>query len=208
MKTKILLLGLLLAFPGWTRAAVQVVYTGNVVDAAGTGVADGNEVRIGYFSTGFDVAANAGNLSALQQHWVQFGSTMTANGPPLPPRVGNFDGVSNGDPTTFGGHTIYLWAFQTGDHAPPASNFANVQQYGLFNNPSSSDWVFPSNDGTSTAIDSGQPGVQAVFGHMLGGSLQLAPVPDPAQFAAVSMLLMLLLAAGARRPGNYWLRTR
>lgn len=190
---RIKFLGVLVAFvlsSALAEAAALVSYTGNVVNSSGIGVPNGNLVEIGYFDAvgGFSVTANAGDLSSLLAHWHQYDSVaVNGSGPPPPFIAGNFWGQATGDLTGFTGNPIYLWAFQTSDNAAPGVGFGNVQQYGLFNNPSQSgsggSWVFPIDPPGTTTISSGDSGVTPLWGQMSGASLQLAPVPEPTSCA-------------------------
>src|SRR5687768_2287504 len=87
-----------------TDAQITVNYNAgpglrNVVDSAGTPLPDLNEVRIGYFDAGFDVAANANNLLALDSAWNLFDTTGIRNIPPFgAPQPGRFaDSASSSD---------------------------------------------------------------------------------------------------------------
>src|SRR4051812_21409661 len=62
----------------------------------GSAVPDGNEVRVGFFTSGFNVAANSANLNALNGAWHQFDTTTIAT---LFGQPGRFsDSASSFDP--------------------------------------------------------------------------------------------------------------
>ena len=205
-----------------TEAAIFVNYSGFVVDSSGAGIPNATaQVWVGTFTSGFNVSANAGDLNALFAHWEPFpavgDSTSTANttsfGAP-----GHFAQSASlaGDPTSFLGQKIYLWAFETGNAAAPnTTTWNNVSQYGLFYNPTDSLWTFPSSAPVTDdfhVIDSSQSGLTAVnssWGSIntsyplpssgfSSGSLQLAPVPEPAECAFAIGVGLLAFAAYRR----------
>jgi hypothetical protein len=166
----------------------------DVTDSAGVTLPNGNEVLIGYFNAGFDVAGNADNLSALSTAWVEFDSTTikTIFGQP-----GRFADSQSSTDATFDGKKIYLWVFQTTGNSAPAPDNSNVTAYGLYSS-TAANWTFPAHDNlppnNATAITSGDVN-QALFGVIAGdattGHLQLAPVPEPATYALTTGVICL-----------------
>jgi hypothetical protein len=174
-----------------------------VVDSLGLPVPDGNQVRIGYFTVGFDVGGNAADLDALQDAWHPFGQaeirTLMHRYP------GSFTGSATSTDAEFNGQKIYLWAFKTGDHQAPGAGFGNVQQYGLFSSSLVS-WTFPE-VGAVPPANLRQISTREVdhawYGAILAGpsgspgALQL--VPEPASASALAALGLTLVSV-LRRP--------
>jgi hypothetical protein len=160
----------------------------------GSAVADGNQVRVGFFTAGFDVAANAANLNALNGAWTQFDTTSITNvfGQP-----GHFsDNASSFDPV-FESKKICLWIFKTVNDGVPTANFDNVLGYGVFSS-SANNWVFPQGSAVppnnSTTIVSDDVN-QTYFGLLNGTHLSLAPVPEPSTYALLALGAVPLLMA-------------
>src|SRR5213078_3765543 len=59
----------------------------------GTTVPDGNYVKLGFFNSGFDVAANSGSLSSLAGAWNELGYTTVT---PVFGQPGYFGGIQSG----------------------------------------------------------------------------------------------------------------
>src|ERR1041384_1734631 len=85
-------------------------------------VADGNYVEIGYFTQGFDIAANAPNLTALSGAWHALAFTPIQHIFGQPGRFGANVSTTDG---SFDGQKVALWLFKTSDNAAPASGFGN-----------------------------------------------------------------------------------
>lgn len=171
------LMGCLLVLPA--SGVVTVDYNAglgerNVTTAVGLPLPDGNEVRLGFFAPSFDVAANAGDLLALQGAWTQYDSTpvMTIFGEP-----GRFAAsASELSNPSFDGMRIHLWIFETSDGAVPDGSFSNVLDWGLFTNLSDPAWTFPEQGvGTNTLVSSGQV-TTSYRGLISAGSLS---IPEP-----------------------------
>jgi hypothetical protein len=199
MKKLILMLLVVMVFGQFrTEAAILVNYTGNVVDSAGVGVPNGNQVRLGFFNASFDVvaAAQAGNWSGTLANWHDFSSTTTDPTKGIPNRAGNFAESPSQDGTGFIGQPIYLWAFKTTTDLPPTS-WGDVMEYGVFINPSNpnSNWTFPADLG-DTSVASDNLGVVAYQGHggIWSGSLQLAAIPEPGTFVVATGVGLLLFS--------------
>lgn len=128
-----------------TTAQITVNYSSapgerNVVDSSNTPVPDGNIVAIGYFTTGFDVNANASDYTALQGAWHLFGETTITHIPNVPGgEPGRFAGVSTQNDSSFDNKKVYLWITET-------NNFGTVAEYGLFSSTSTATpdttWTF------------------------------------------------------------------
>lgn len=169
------------------------------VDSGSTYVADGNSVWVGTFQSGFDVAANVGQLSLLRGAWLDFGSTTvrTIQGEP-----GRFSATAFQAADSFQDQKIYLWLFKTSDNQAPASDSANVLEYGLYSSPASN-WVFPRGDALPplnlTTVTSSDVS-QAYYGGYTGGALTLAAVPEPRYGALAIGVLLLTWTLARRRP--------
>ena len=178
-----------------------------------TPLANGNDVELGYFS-GFNVAANANNLSALATarqsgEWHLFGSTTISSSITLP--AGSFAG-SGSQPASagFSGNQIDLWIFQTPSAAPVAADLSNVTAWGIFsstiNISSTRTWVFPPAsiggiDNITTADVNAVSGI-VYRGQLVspGGqpALEVTGVPEPST-AALFGLGLASLGVFARR---------
>jgi hypothetical protein len=112
-------------------------------DSSGADLASGNQVQIGTFDSGFNLATMAGDVAALQAAWNPFGSLEVRS---FGPEAGRFSGSLSGDDSGFVGEQIYLFAFQTTASTAPDASWSNIQAYGIFTNYTSSDWIFPEGD--------------------------------------------------------------
>jgi hypothetical protein len=197
----------LLALTASARAQTTVDYNAapglrNVTSPLGTAVPDGNEVRIGYFADGFDVAANLTSLGALEGAWTEYGSTTIRTLFGQPGRFAESQSSSN---PAFDNRDIYVWILQTGDNSAPSPTLANVTAQGLYSS-TAANWNFPAHDNAPpanlTTVTSGEV-MQAFFGSILGdastGSLQLAAVPEISAFPLVAAGLCLGLVVWRRR---------
>jgi hypothetical protein len=171
----------------------------NVVDSAGIPLGNGNEVRIGYFDTGFELAANASDLGALDQAWNQLGSTPITT---VFSEPGRFSG-SAPVPEGTSDQTLVLWIFKTSGNTAPLTDYSNVTEFGLFGSTAAS-WTLPATPPilpetlqlTSSQVDLFYHG-GAISGDP--GSLQLAAVPEPAHFALATGLLLAGFGVYRRR---------
>ena len=200
-------------------ANIQVDYSAapgerNVILTTTSGpIPNGNKVAIGTFdlSGGFDVAANAGSISALAQRWREFDSKSTRT----IGDAGRFAETRTADDAGFVGQPIYLWIFKVGANTDPqvdfsdtvalnapGADFSDINGYGLYNAPS---WVFPDGNsvppGNFLAITTDDAGIVALNGSVIGpdttGSLGLVPEPSTGLLAG---LTLLVFAARRRRP--------
>ena len=144
----------------------------------GAPVPDGNYAAIGFFNSGFDLAANSANLPALKGAWNQFGFTQIRT---LFGRPGSFSDFQALLDLRFQGQKISLWIFDTANNTAPTASFDNVSGYGIYSS-TLVNWAFPSPNamppGNTTAIDSSEVN-QAWFGTFDPSHLVLAPVPEP-----------------------------
>jgi hypothetical protein len=142
--------------------------------ASGTLVPNGNEVRIGYFDNGFDVAVNASNLTALEGAWNEFGQTSIRT---LSGQMGLFSGTLSGEAGTFTDKPIYLWILKTFTNGSVAQDLGNVEAYGLYSSDST-EWTFPLDSapppGNSVTIVSDHVNVLYGVGSVDDSSLILA----------------------------------
>ncbi|MCB1096446.1 MAG: hypothetical protein KDN22_12790 [Verrucomicrobiae bacterium] len=190
------------AAPG--ERAVQIVTT-----AVTSALPSGNKVAVGTFDTagGFDVAANAGSISALASRWIEFDSKSIRT---IGGEDGRFSESGSGDDAGFVGKPIYLWIFKTATNVDPqvdfsdpvalnapAADFSDITGYGLYNAPS---WTFP--DGANPApanlalITSDDAGLVALNGGVIGpattGSLTLIPEPSTTSLAGLTVMICAL----------------
>ena len=174
----------------------------------GTPVADGNYAEIGFFTPGFNIAANAANLVALNGAWNQFDFTAFRQlfGPA---NDGRFSASTNTANVAFDAKKIALWLFKTTDNAAPQSGFGNVQGYGIFSG-SSSEWTFPTQGavppGNMTMVTSDLVDV-AYHGSFDSGTgtgfhLYLNPVPEPSTFGLLGLITISLALARFRMRGR------
>ena len=181
-----------------------------------TAIPAGNKVAIGTFDTsgGFDVADNAGDLTALAQNWIEFdsGSTRTISQP------GQFAETASADDLGFAGESIYLWIFKTDSNTDPqvdfsfsmalndpAADFSDITAYGLFNDPG---WIFPNGSnpapGNFIAITSDDPGIVALHGQVSGPPVDANNpdgallIPEPSTTSIFGLGLLLLVAQRRR----------
>jgi hypothetical protein len=182
---------------GYQAAAFQkdVVYNG------GAAVPDGNYVRVGFFNSGFNVAANAANLNALTGAWNEFGFTTITN---IFGQPGRFGGSQSSFDPKFDSQKICLWIFDTINNAAPTANFDNVIGYGVFS-AGLPNWLFPQSGavppGNSTQVTSDQVN-QAYFGAFDSAHLSLSPVPEPGTYALLALGAVPFLVARWRRITN------
>jgi hypothetical protein len=193
-----MLLPLALLVPGCLlcEGAAFVNYSGNVADALGNQI-NGATVEVGYFTSGFNAADPLAALSD-SGNWQMFDSTTTSF-IGLLGGDGSFNKAGQNNLTPFNGHQIYLFAFETSG--------SSVTEYGLYAVPSGSNpaWTFPSSavsPGDTTSITAPDTGMISYWGGTTSGgaSLQLAPVPEPAE-CALAIGLALLAFASYRRLG-------
>jgi PEP-CTERM motif len=148
----------------------------------GSTVPDNNYVKVGFFNSGFDVAANAGNLTSLAGAWNELGYTMVT---PVFGQPGYFGGSQSAYDPKFDAQKICMWIVQTVNNNAPTPGLDNLLGYGVFSSTSNT-WVFPHQTDTpptnirdiySSDID------QAFFGSFDPNHLFLSPVPEPSTYA-------------------------
>jgi hypothetical protein len=170
-----------------------------------TPVPTGTEVWLGFFTSGFDVAANGLDLSALAAEWHLYGETTTRN---IFGEDGRFGAtVSSLDPV-FDGHKAWLWVLETSDTASPQANFNNVSHYGLFSSQAAN-WIFPAHDaippGDMVSLNSSEA-TEAVHGFLSPNHLMLTAVPEPSVFAFLALGIVGLTLSARLRKGDEFKR--
>ena len=164
------------------EGTINVSYTAQpgqpyVQDPEGNPLTAGNEVRVGYFLPGFDVAGQADDLQALNDAWVSYQSDddsrfiRTLSG-----QQGRFTSTHSREAGTFPGKKIYLWIFKTNDNNIPTPDLGNVEAFGLY---SATGWKFPTNappPANSITVTTSQVN-EAYFGSFDSSALQLMGVP-------------------------------
>jgi len=197
---------LLLAGASICQGVVTLDYTGaplerNVTVSTGAPVPDGNEVRAGYFDVGFDIAANVAgmDLMALGGAWNQFDVALTTQ---ISGEPGRFAASGSLTDPTFDGQQIYLWILMTDTNGAVASDFSNVEEFGIFTS-TAPNWVFPvEGSPIPTTLVTTSEVTQAFAGSIVAGtpgSLQLVAIPEPGQAALVVLGIFGLLWAPRRK---------
>ena len=169
----------------------------------GSPVPDNNVAEIGFFNPGFDLSANANNLTALNSAWHELAFT-SFKAVFSPPNDGRFSGSSSTSDTAFDSKNISLWIFKTTDNAAPLPGFGNVAGYGIFSS-TAANWVFPSQSGMpplTTSVYSSDVN-QAYHGTFdadtVNGHLFLNPVPEPATVGLLGLAAATLFIARSKR---------
>jgi hypothetical protein len=168
----------------------------------GLAVPDGNVAKIGFFTPGFDLTANADDLPALNANWTELAFT-PFRAVFSPPNDGRFSDSASTANTAFDNKRISLWIFKTTDNAAPVPGFGNVAGYGIFSS-TAANWVFPSQSGmppltTSVYSSEVNQAYHAGFdADPVNGHLYLTPVPEPSAFALVGLAFGALIAARKR----------
>ena len=165
----------------------------DVVDSGSTQLAIGNTVSIGYFDGGFDPDTEAGNLTSLLSSWNEVHATAIGSGSGIDGQdtAGHFGGTYNGgNGGVEQGQALYLLIYQTNDDSafdPGTDNQSKIAEYGLFRgNTDSEDWVFPSDGASNTLTITSDDVTNAYWGAIVAGSpgsIQLAAVPEPEEYA-------------------------
>lgn len=136
-------------------------------DASGAALAQGDLVRLGYFTisdSAVSTAVAAGDMSTLSSSWVSIADSTIGTG-------FGVDGffATTSTPTLSGGafgHQIYLWALN-------AATTGSATQQAIFYEPSGSNssWNLPGTNVAATTIDVGQAKT-SLGGTYLAGSFQ------------------------------------
>jgi hypothetical protein len=169
----------------------------DVTDHTGALMPVGNDVEIGFFNPGTDIAANTAlglqGIINLWSAWHPFGTTTIQQGFP-DFTDGQFAGSASQANSLFDGKPIVLWIFKTTDNgAPNTTDFSNVLEYGLYSRTASgSAWTFLPSGLTpqSQDINTGQIDT-SYFGAVNGGSTgtlgtSLA-VPEPGSLSILAL---------------------
>jgi hypothetical protein len=160
-------------------------------------VPDGNQVQMGYFSSGFNVSANSGNIFALASAWHELDS---ANIQTIFGQPGRFsDSVSTTDPS-FDNQKICLWIFKTTDNGAPLGNYSNVEGYGLYSS-TALNWLFPVHDllpPPNATITSSEIN-QKYYGDFDPFHLILTPVPEPSTYAIGGVAVAFFVGSVLRK---------
>lgn len=188
----------------------------------GTPASDGWLLRLGGFDVSkANVSANAGNVSYLNSHFIEFGTATFGNSALTAGNFGAWESVSNGDTSNVGPSHInleldsmYLWAFNS-------ATIGGATQH-LLVSSSLSHWAFPLESGfpNTTAIDLGDltdstgltllPSAELYAGNFSfqvgagGGNLfqMVAIVPEPSVWALIALALALSVLF-RRRPTEF-----
>ncbi|MFT4640021.1 MAG: hypothetical protein ACI8T1_003346 [Verrucomicrobiales bacterium] len=172
-------------------------------DSGGLGLVDGEQVRIGLFTDGFDIAANASNLTTLGLNFTLFGSGLVKTIGSEAGRFGDSDGLQAQDDDFFG-KQIYIWAFNTADNVAPDVSFSNVLGHGIFTS-TNANWIYPQsgNSPPTTLISTSDSLITALLGTVSGtsmtGSLRTAAIPEPSSLILSLIPLAALWMASRRR---------
>jgi hypothetical protein len=212
---KILIVGLIATFGFLTnlvaQGQTQVNYGAGLgqrtVHTVSGPVANDNAVWIGTFTSSFNVAANSNRPDLLLANWIHYGSTPITTLMPFN-QAGSFSGTSTSTDPVFNNQKIYLWIFSTDLAATPATDFSNVNEYGLFSS-SASTWAFPSvNDPplsrnrsiNTSEID--QPRFGSIDPTHLFLSGGFIPVPEPSALGLLSLAIPAVVLALRKRRSN------
>lgn len=220
MLKKLLLLAPFVCFAGMAHAQVTVdanAAADLVLSSSGTPLALGDVIRVGYFpSADLSTVENSNSYSTLNGIFTAVGEgtpgssgTLSETGTPVGNSntlyinnysstsgafLGNFTGVSSTLIPT--GDLLYMWVFNS-------SNPATATQWGIFDDPSSSNWEFPANLGTAN-LSMETAGITALRGTTNGSNYDLATVvvvPEPASFSLLAGALAFGALAVRRRLG-------
>ena len=157
----------------------------NVLDITGQqALTDNNAVWVGVFDSGFDVAANSGNLVALDSAWNNLIKDTTET---LFATSGLFGGDASTSDPSFDNSQIWFWVFQTSDNGTPDASFSNVMGYGLYSG-SDANWRLPAQGvappSDVTYVYSDQVNM-AYHGSYDDNHLILQPVPEPSTWGMI-----------------------
>lgn len=181
----------------------------------GIGLADGTPLQQGWFLrigsftnlTDAQITTNGGDISFLDNYFVQFGQSSIGTGIGLD---GYFTDTDTANATSLGlvGDQIFIWAFSTN-----SGNYLVAQQHGIYYMPiaSDADWDFPGDvdppgnasaitlsDLTSPDFQSLASGAMILWGGFGTGTLDgnplfnLAVIPEPSTYALIAMGLGLV----------------
>jgi hypothetical protein len=185
----------------------------------GSNLAVGNLVRVGTFDiTDGVIAANAGNISFLNSHFIEFGNARIGDGVGVPEHFSK-ESVANSGPAGLNieGAQIYIWAFASTDNSSVANSISTAFQLGIYyvEMGIDGDWAVPTQipPGPTATIDLSDlsnvavlaNGAHVVVGSFPNGNSDQAPfapnfglaVPEPS--AAVAIVASVGLLALRRR---------
>jgi hypothetical protein len=169
----------------------------DVVDQGGSPLADGNYVRLGCFDPGFNLLANANNMTALSGAWNEFGFTTIR---PIFGQPGRFAATLSGSDPLFDGQQMWLWILRTAGDTAPAPDMSNVMEYGVYSS-TAPNWLFPAQGtvppGNTASVNSSEVD-QAAFGSFDANHLFLE-VPEPSAFGLFTIGLALFSAFRLQR---------
>jgi hypothetical protein len=161
----------------------------DVMNEGGTPLADGNYVRLGCFTPGFNILVNANNMTALSGAWNDFGFTTIRS---IFGQPGRFAGTLSGSDPLFDNQQMWLWIFRTAGDTAPVADMSNVMEYGIFSS-TGPNWLFPPQGtlppGNTTSINSSEV-EQAVFGTFDANHLFLE-VPEPSAYGLFAIGITL-----------------
>ena len=147
--------------------------TRNVVDSTGKILANGNEVRIGYFKDGFNPANDGKNIHEVASAWCELHRTTIQV---VFDEGGRFYGNQSYSDSEFTDKTICLWILKTSNNDPVFNDFSNVKEYGIFS--AKTGWKLPDPEiipPFNHLLISSSEVEMAYFGSLKPQSLVLAP---------------------------------
>ncbi len=167
----------------------------------GTPIASGNQVRIGYFDSSFDVSSHLYDLSAMGDAWNQFGFTTNRTLFGQPGHFSASASLANPALNVYDGQHIWMWILKTSDNGLPTADFSNVTGYGLYSS-SLANWLFPAYSAippaNTTSVNSSEINT-VLFGSYDANHLFLSPVPEPPVSGIMALGISLFLLKFRKR---------